>query len=185
MITYSEIYEVFRKEKYNEQLQELPSNFVSEVAEYLSDKSQLIAKDSETFSETIQKLKKQVDGANTMIRELMSRRERKIIALAFLAAKTGISKKDVESMLQHEKEFFELISKKICENEITLKGLLNGEKEKSLKNQIVRFKQDVDEFLDVDGNVLGPFKSGDIANLPKEMIAILNGEGKTEIIVQE
>jgi len=155
------------------------------VAVYLQDKNQLISKDSETFSETIQKLKKQVENVNLMIHEIMSRREKKIIALAFLAAKTGVSKKDVECMLQHEREFFETITKKISDNETTLKEFLNGKKEKSLKNQLVRFKQDVDEFVDIDGNTLGPFKAGDVANLPKEMINILNGEGKTEIIIQE
>lgn len=185
MITYSEIYEVLRKEKYNEQLQQIPSNFLSEVSTYLQDKKQLVEKDSNTFSETIQKIKKQIDNANSILREIMSRRERKIIELAFLAAKTGVSKRDIENMLPHEREFFETITKKIAENETMLKNMLNGEKEKSLKNQFVRFKQDIDEFLDVDGNVLGPFNKGEVANLPKEIVSILVKEDKAESIIQE
>jgi len=185
MITYAEIYEILRKEKYNEQLQPIQANFLSEVAAYLHDKKELVAKDSDTFSETIQKLKKQVDNANSKLREILSRRERKIIELAFLAAKTGISKRDAENMLSHERDFFETITKKISENELTLKKILNGEKEKSLKNQLVRLKQDIEEFLDVDGNALGPFTAGQIVNLPKEIVSILTAEGKAEIILQE
>ena len=38
MITYSELYEALRKERYNEQLQVLSKNFINDVAEYFRDK---------------------------------------------------------------------------------------------------------------------------------------------------
>ena len=49
MITYNDIYEASRKERYAEQLQPLPKNFVSEVAAYLHEKREIASKDNDVF----------------------------------------------------------------------------------------------------------------------------------------
>lgn len=38
MITYNDIYEAARKERYSEQLQPVPKNFLEEVTDYLKEK---------------------------------------------------------------------------------------------------------------------------------------------------
>ena len=38
MISYNDLYEVLRKEKYSEALQVLPKGFVEDVSEYLSER---------------------------------------------------------------------------------------------------------------------------------------------------
>ncbi|GAG87198.1 unnamed protein product, partial [marine sediment metagenome] len=40
MITYNELYDVLRRERYSEQLQPIPKNFVKEVAAYLKETKQ-------------------------------------------------------------------------------------------------------------------------------------------------
>lgn len=175
MITYTEIYEVLRKEKYSDQLQKLPKNFLTEVANYFKEKKKITDKDESIFSDTLTKTKKQLDNARSILREIIMLRERKIINLTLVAAKIGISKRDTENMLNHEKELFITITKKIGESEKKLGDLMKGNnnEEKTLKNQLIRFKQDTPEFLDIGNRTIGPFKKGDVANLPKEIMDIL------------
>ena len=107
MLGYNELYEVLRKEKYSEQLQELPKNFLEEYKEYLAQQKAMSEIDSELFSDSQAKSRKQLENALTIFRELILKRKRKILNLIFVATETGIMKKDYENMLQHEKEIFD------------------------------------------------------------------------------
>ena len=92
MITFNDIYEAAKKERYSEQLQAIPKNFVSEVAVYLKEKKDIAAKNDDEFSDIILKTKKQLENAMTLFNELMVRRKKKILNLVLVAAETGISK---------------------------------------------------------------------------------------------
>ena len=185
MITYNDIYESARKERYSEQLQPLPGNFVSEVSAYIEDKKKLASKEEDLFSEVIIKNKKQLENAVSIFKELMLRRKKKLLNLAFIAAETGISKRDYNNMLDFEKELFDEIMKAIENSEKQLLNLLSENKtEEKVNNQLIRFKEDVEEFLNLNGEKLGPFKKGDIANLPSEIVKILHGGGKVEMILE-
>jgi len=94
MITYNDIYEAARKERYSDQLQNLPKNFIDEVADYLKDKKEISAKQDSDFSDVILKTKKQLENAITLFKELMLRRRKKILNLVLIAAETGISKQE-------------------------------------------------------------------------------------------
>ena len=59
MITYNDIYEALRKERYCEQLQNLGPKFVTEVYIYLKEKRTISEKYGDLFSEAISKTKKQ------------------------------------------------------------------------------------------------------------------------------
>lgn len=60
MITYNDIYEAARKERYSEQLQKLPKPFVKDVASYLEEKKQITLKEDSDFSDVIIKTKKTI-----------------------------------------------------------------------------------------------------------------------------
>jgi len=183
MITYSELYELLRKEKYNEQLQQLPKNFFKEAAEYFQDKKKMSEKEDKTFSDAIAKTKKQFENAISILREIMTKRQRKVINLALIAAKSGISKRDAENMSENEQKLFETVIKELEQQEKKIDEMISGScGEKDLKNQLVRFKQDTAEFLDMDENKLGPFKQGDIANIPKEIVKILLNSDSVDLI---
>ncbi|MAH07238.1 hypothetical protein CMI38_03240 [Candidatus Pacearchaeota archaeon] len=186
MITYNELYEALRKERYSEQLQPIPKNFVKEVAGYLKDKKEIANKKDDEFSETILKTKKQFENSIAIFKELILRRKKKILELAFVAAETGISKRDFENMLLLEKESFDGIMRSLEKGDKAIQEMLKGSSEDEKgKNKMVVFVEDSDEFLDLDGNELGPFKKGDIVNVAEEIATILIGDGKVEGVEDE
>src|SRR3990167_8867300 len=151
MITYNELYEALRKERYSEQLQPIP------------------------------KTKKQFENSIAIFKELMLRRKKKILELAFVAAETGISKRDFENMLQIEKECFDGIMKYLEKEDKKIAELLKGADEEERKKQkMIVFIEDTEEFLDLDGNTIGPFKKGDLVNIQEEIANILVIDKKAE-----
>ncbi len=182
MITYNDLYEAARKERYSDQLQALSKNFVTDVAEYLKDKRELASKEDDTFSDMIAKTKKQLENANTMFKELMTRRRKKILNLVLIAAETGISKQDFDNMFAFERELFEELMKNIEASDKKVGELLNGKNGEIVKNQLISFLQDVGEFLDAEGNKIGPFEKGQVANIPKEIAKILVEDGQAEVL---
>ena len=114
----------------------------------------------------------------------MLRRRKKILNLILIAAETGISKQDFENMLAFEKELFDDLMKNINISDKKLSESLNGEKNKVKRYEMVVFKKNVDEFVGLDGQNVGGFEKGQIANLPTEIAKILIDDGKAEIIVE-
>ena len=182
MITYNDIYEASRKERYSEQLQPLSKVFIKNVAEYLKDKKEFAAKQDDDFSDVIIKTKKQLENAITLFRELMLRRRKKILNLLLIAAETGISKQDFNNMLLIEKELFEDMMKCIDSSDKKLSVILKGKKDEESKNELIIFLDNVEEFVDLEGEKMGPFEKGQIANIPKEIANILIEDKKCESI---
>jgi len=180
MITYNDIYEVARKERYSDQLQPLSKVFVEDVASYLKDKKEIASKEDDGFSDVIVKTKKQLENAITLFKELMLRRRKKILNLVLIAAETGISKQDFDNMLTFEKDLFEELMKCVEVSGKKLEMVLNGAEKK--QNDLVAFKENVEEFVGLDGEKMGPFDQGQIANIPKEIAKILIDDGKVEMI---
>jgi len=183
MITYNDIYEAARKERYSEKLQPLPKNFVKEVANYLDEKKQVALKKDDEFSDVIMKTKKQLENALISFKEIIRRRRKKILTLVLIAAETGISKQDFDNMFEIEKELFENLMKNIESSDKQLSEILNGIKQiKENKNLMIVFKQDVDEFVGLNGEKMGGFEKGQIANIPKEIAQILIEGGQAELM---
>ncbi|MDO8467701.1 MAG: hypothetical protein Q7S56_02020 [Nanoarchaeota archaeon] len=178
MITYNDIYEAARKERYSESLQKLQKNFIEEVAIYLKEKREMISRDDDVFSDVIVKNKKQLENAVTLFKELMRRRREKLLRLILIAAETGISKQDFENMLLVEREFFEDTMKCIESSDKKISETLNGKAEDDHKNELVSFEENIEELLDMEGNMMGPFSRGQIANIPREVAKILIEDGK-------
>src|SRR3989338_6124953 len=131
MITYNDIYEAVRKER-NEELQTLPKDFLEEVANYLREKKDFSSKNADDFSEETTKVKKQLENARTLFKELILRRRKKIMTLLLIATET----------------------------ESQIIGLLSGKKDIEEKISVL-FKEDTGEFMDLNGEMLGPFKIWD------------------------
>lgn len=181
MITYSDIYEAARKERYSDQLQPISKNFIIDVSNYLKEKKEVAAKEDDIFLDTIAKTKKQLENAVMLFKELMRIRRKKILNLVRIAAETGISKQDFENMFDFEKDFFEDMMRCVESSDKKLNEVLNGKKEEK-KNILLVFKKDVEEFLDLDGEKIGGFEKGQLANLSSEIANILIDDGKAEIV---
>lgn len=185
MISYQDIYDLLRKEKYSEELLQLPKSFFNGVAVYISEKKEIISKEHDLFSEAIIKTKKQLDNTLEMIKEIIVRRKKKILNLSFIASETGINKKDFDNMLAYEKELFQAVTQHLEKITKDFSNMLNGVSEKELKHKLIRFKSDSKSFLDAEGNILGPFKEGEIANLPSEIVQILIQDESAELVNEE
>jgi DNA replication initiation complex subunit (GINS family) len=178
MITYNDIYEASRKERYSEQLQSLPKSFIQDVAEYLKDKKEISSKQTDVFSDVIAKTKKQLENAITLFKELMFRRRKKILNLVLIASETGISKQEFDNMLDPEKSLFEELMKCIDASDKKLNGLLNGEQEKQ-KNELIMLKENILNLVGLNGEKMA-YEKGQVANIPKEIAEILILDGKAE-----
>ena len=53
MITFNDIYEAARKERYSEQLQKLNKNFILNVSNYLKEKKEISSKEDDIFSDVV------------------------------------------------------------------------------------------------------------------------------------
>jgi len=183
MITYNDIYEAARKERYSEQLQPITKNFITEVSSYLKEKKEISAKDDDVFSDVVIRTKKQLENAVVLFKELMLRRRKKILNLILIATETGISKQDFENMFQIEKDLFEELMKNIDLADRKMNNLLNGSKKEEIKkDKLICFIEAVEEFVCPDGETMGPFEKGQIANIPKEVAKILIDDKKCEIV---
>ena len=197
MITYNDIYEAARKERYSEVLQKLPQSFIMDVANYFREKKEMAQKEDDDFSEVIVKTKKQLENAITLFRELIRRRRKKILDLVSIAADTGISKQDFENMFTFEKVLFEDLMKCVDASDKQLDENLNGKRENSetssdivrrsdvereKKGSLIMFKENVGEFLGLGGEKMGPYIKEQIVELPREIAKILVEDKKADFV---
>jgi DNA replication initiation complex subunit (GINS family) len=184
MLEYSELYEILRKEKYGEVLQALPKSFVNEVSEFLKDLKDKSVGESDALMEEVGKSKKQFENSISIFKELILRRKRKILNLVFVATETGIMKRDYENMLIFEKSMFDKLVKSFEESDKDLENLLHeGDKDdRDVKNAMVIFEEEVGEFVDMDGNAIGPFKKGELVNMNKSVADVLVDGGKAKFV---
>lgn len=186
MVNYNEIYSALMKERYSEGLQILPKNFISEVAGYFNEKKKFNEKEEDMFSDLTIKSKKKLENAVSLFKELLLRRRKKIISLAFVASETGVSKKDFENLLDFEKELFEEVTKSLEKANKRVDNSLSGKKEEDkYKCKLVRFLENVEEFLDLDGETVGGFEKGEVANIDRQVADILEKDNKVEIIEED
>ena len=182
MVDYNELYEHLRKEKYSEQLQNLPKNFVKQFSEYMAGMRKKFSElGMDSFSEDSLREKKQYENAMAIFKEIMLRRKKKILNLVFVAAETGIMKKDFSDMLVFEQNLFERLVMGVDDADKELSGLLNG-KVLEDANKMIMLKEDIEQFVDMAGEAIGPFKKGALVNLDSQVADILVTGGKAMFV---
>jgi len=50
------------------------------------------------------------------------------------------------------------------------------------KYRLVRFLEDIEGFLGADGEEVGPFEKGEVANLEGEIVGILEKDSRVEVL---
>jgi len=184
MISYSDLYEILRKEKYSEALQQLPKNFIEDICEYINDRKDESSKDDGLFLDNIVKSKKQLENSVSIFKELIRLRKKKLLNLVFIAAETGIMKRDYENMLTFERELFEKLVKAFEEGDKDLAKSMSGKKAED-KNRMIMFNQSVEQFMDMTGNAVGPFNLGELVNLDAKIAEIFVSGGKASYVDNE
>src|SRR3989338_3323098 len=93
-ITYDTLFELLRREKNREELQQLPETFFADVVIYLREKNNVLSRnnDDNVFSaEEKEKTKGQLDNVKKIIKEFYEKRERKIMEMAIFKSRTNTS----------------------------------------------------------------------------------------------
>ena len=170
MLGYNELYEIFRKEKYSETLQTIDKNFLSELSNYLKKLRDEITKETDLFADSVFHAKKQLENSIAIFKGLILRRKKKLLQLVFVAAETGIMKKDYENMIEFEKKMFDNLVKALEEGDKSLASTLNGKQNLSPASKMIILNEDTEEFVDMNGKTIGPFKKGQLLNLDSKML---------------
>ncbi|HLD02672.1 MAG TPA: hypothetical protein VJC07_03175 [Candidatus Nanoarchaeia archaeon] len=200
IITYEALYDIYRKEKYAQELQQLPATFFIDVVRYIEEKTSILENQKNkdpTFAGESKKTEAQLNAVKKILEEIYERRENKILQLAMLSSRVS-SKQDLGTLLKEELELYDKVFKLLdTHRNGILRNILSAkmpnlpeEAPKPLKTDIavpsqntaIRFMQDVPRFVDADLITYGPFEKEDVANIPGKLAAILIRNNKAEEI---
>ena len=199
ILTYENLYEILRSEKYKPELQKLETSFYKDILNYLKEKRAILSsqqkKDSVFAKVEIDKTKKQIENISKIITELYEKREVKIIQLALLASRTKPDEKVMDLILPEEKGLYEVLLKELSYfREAILKSVLAVkkpvlEKPKTLKDdnlrtetKLVKFLHPLPKFVGTDLFIYGPFEKEQVAKLPGEVAELLIKKKRAEEI---
>src|SRR3989344_2016845 len=198
VITYEELYEILRMEKFRTDLQKLPNNFLETVKNYLEEKSRIVEKQkaSPMFLSELSSTQRQLENVRKIIKEIYDRRETKILQNAVFSSQSGA--RELPNLLEHEKEFYDSLLETLSSfrKGVLINLLANNEiespKPKSIKNQpeeefsqILRFKEAVPRFVAENLRPYGPFDVEDVAVVPSHASKILVDKKKADVISNE
>jgi DNA replication factor GINS len=158
MLTYDAIRKLAMDEKAAPKLNKLPEGFFENVRTYLDKKGKIAQSKSDRW---------ELDSAKRWLQDLLDMRERKLLMIAQAFVRSGVLPGEVTP---EEQEFFDRLIEQIKDFHSTKKGILEGRKE-SLGS--VAFLQDVPKFIGVNMRNYGPFKKGDVANIPEANAKLL------------
>jgi len=173
---YDELYEAWKKEKENVEIQRLPKNFYARITGYMKK----IREESRMLDEKTTKaklLRHEFENVKKMVRELVRRRYNK-------ALKKALARETVprEVLTEEEEKFHGEVLPLAETYQAFLKDILQGhpsriEKEEKPKKILLRFVQEIPAIVGSDMKTYGPFEPEDIATLPSENARILIKQG--------
>lgn len=169
---YNELFDAWRKEMENPELQPLPKDFYTRLADYvrrIREERRMI--DEESLRGKL--LQVEEENVKRMIRDLVMTRHKKIFQL--------IERDEIiplASLTEEEESLYSslIVNKKAIEN--LLSDILLGQKPKIRQSKpkgfiIVRILKEIPQIIGVDMRTYGPFKPEDIAVLPEENARLL------------
>lgn len=178
MIKYEDLYELLRREKMNEPLQGMPNDFMKDFSILIHERKNAITNNGNFFSEEALREKKQYENLMILFKELMLRRKKKLLQLVFIANETSLMKKDFENMLSFEKDLFDSLLHSVEQTDKLISMLLlNGNSDADNKKNVL-ITDDVESFMGVDGDFVGPFNKGQTVSIDVRTADILIGSQK-------
>jgi len=177
---YAELYEAWKRERVNSELQELPTQFYADAADYLQHlKEEGRMLDKKTARARL--LKTEHENVRRMLHEIAELRYSKIIR------KMSHEGEAPSTMLPEEEKTYETLSSCSEKYHNFVEGVLRGHlsespTEQSRQTEVLRFTKEVPAVIGVDMKTYGPFRTEDVASLPKANSTILIRQGLAERI---
>ena len=204
-ITYETLFDLLRRERSRNELQDLEKTFYDDVRAYLTEKEEMLTSTGKYTSRAeIEKIKIQIKNAKKIISELYETREKKIMHLASSKVKTNSLLLKTSTLLDKEKELFEkaveLLSQykeqilvKIKEDNVydnhnyeaskkedktkTVESAVN--KTNTLSDQVsLVLNTNLPKFVGLDKKIYGPYNKGDEIKLPNNIAQLLLEKGR-------
>jgi len=173
---YDELFEAWRKEKINEEIQPLPKDFYVRLAKYVKKiREEQRMLDEKTVKGSL--MKKEEENVKKMTIEIIQIRYEKIMHLARKGETVLLTHltKEEEEWFQESSLQFESFKKFV---DMILQGRQKKAKKKTNENfVIVRILREIPEIIGVDMKTYGPFKPEDIVSLPAENARTLIKQG--------
>ncbi|MCW4020728.1 MAG: hypothetical protein NWF14_05830 [Candidatus Bathyarchaeota archaeon] len=175
---YDKLFEAWRKEKENAEIQPLPKGFYAELAEY----TKKVREEKRMLDEKTVKgrlLQREEENLRGMIEGLVQIRYEKIMRMVMKGetVSTATLAEEEENLYREassQAESFQAFTKRI------LQGRVPKQKRKKKKPRglvVVRILQEIPEIVGADMKTYGPFKPEDTATLPKENAKTLIKQG--------
>ena len=176
---YRKIYEAWKREVDDEELQPLPENFYQEFSAYIKNlREEIRSLDEKSFKYKIKQL--EVEKSSELLNLLISLRLKKIVKL-LLEEKGEI---DLSLLTLEEKSFYDQLSqgfrfsKKLAKDSIEGKTLKSTYDFKAKRVGVVlRVLSDIPALVGSDMKTYGPFKVEDVIAIPLQNIEKLVKHG--------
>ena len=172
---YDDLYEVWKREKEDAELQALPKDFYAKLAHYVKK----IKEEGRMLDEKTTKarlLMRESKNVQRMLEQLLMLRHEKIV--------NKMSNGDIPSEYSTSEE--EKLVKKMAPSfesfQTLFKDLLSGrlpdvQTIREPKKRVLRFLKEIPAIIGADMKTYGPFKPEDVASLPLENARILTKQG--------
>lgn len=170
---YKDLFELWKKESESSELEKLPSNFYSQVADYvrrLKEEQRMI--DRKTLKASL--LKVEMRNVKHIVRELVKIRCQKLIRILAEGKEIpwDVLAVQEKNILTEGSLLFTSGLQNLAEG--VLHGhLTEGSVEGDQKMVVVRFLKEVPAIIGADMKAYGPFKCEDVASLPVKNARIL------------
>lgn len=199
--SYEQLFDIVRRERAREELQDLDDDFYAQAAEYTKDLEEQIRK-HDPLDSNADNIRTQLVNSKKLLREVYDRREKKILFLALNKVRTGSNMIDTSAVIESEKPLFEnLLDALQKQRELLapspppLKATKATPYEPKKPQQKPQQKQDVapksgelkikvtasvPKFLGANGESHGPYEQGAEVALPERIARILIRKGRAE-----
>ena len=164
-LNYDEIRRIHRLEKNTSKLVEVEGDFFNSLNEFIKSEKEDYISSLKDFS--IAKARN-FTNLKKMVEEIFSLREKKILSLALVSARTN--EFNEEHMALQEKQLYtdmvKVLNKHKKMTDEIFDGTKSSEKTKDLNNLSIKILSDIPSFIGTDMKEYGPFKKDENVELP-------------------
>jgi DNA replication initiation complex subunit (GINS family) len=172
MLNYSRLREMQRSEMASSELCTVEEGFYMELKDFLEKKH------TEAIGSSNLLVIKEYENLRKISKAIVGKRTEKVVLLALRGRKEAVG------LTREETHFLSKISGIIEENDAEMAVLFEEGSENGKKDNIkrVKFIKDIDPYKGLDEKVYGPFRTGEIAQLPLDEAQWLLKEKIAELL---